>query len=342
MNLLTWRKRPWAWVRKMPQQYRKYSPPPGAFGMTENNELCLLETYAREAFTGRGRIVDLGCWFGATTMSLARGLAANGLVQGKSPIQAFDLFEWQDWMDRLAKQVPLPREYAAGQSFFSEVEQLLAPYRELVNLRQQDLLDYTPDPEPIEFLFIDAMKSWELAQKIVFSFFPLLLEQGSYVVHQDFAFYHALVATNHLLMWHLRDHFRCVHHVPGACSVVFFCTKQCDPQHLSCFRANLFSPDLVGEAYAYCRSCVSRDMRPRLEIAHLSHLIEQGFAEPALRQMDRVSSLPSSHVSQAMLAEVRRAVKARSVAISGADPPVLITWLAQIDAWTTEAMNRRR
>jgi hypothetical protein len=297
--------------------------------MTTDNELQFLETYAREQFTGAGRIVDLGCWFGATTMSLARGLAANRSARAHRTIEAFDLFEWHEWMDAVVQQVSLPRRFKNGESFYEDVQELLRPYGSLVRAEKRDLLRYVPPPVPIEFLFIDAMKSWDLAQTIVSGFFPLLIARTSYVVQQDFAYYFPEIATNHLIMWYLRDHFRCVHHVPQSCSVVFRCIKQPQASALPVFTPKLFTPETIEEAYEYSLACVSPYARTMVGVAKLNFLIEQGHDEASREQMQRLTRC-SSELSEPMLAEVKRAVAKRSL-----EQKFTVNWLAEIDNWAT-------
>ena len=279
--------------------------------MTTDRELCLLETYAREGFRGRGRIIDLGCWYGATTLSLARGLEANRRARAHRIIEAFDTFEWQLWMDPMVELLSLPRRYAAGESFYPEVRELLQPYAHLVRLEAQDLTTYTPRQEPIEFLFVDAMKSWELAHAIVSGFFPLLVPRA-YVVQQDFAYYFPQIATNHLTMWLLRKHFRWVHHVPESCSVVFECLTPPRASELPLLTPNLFTPDMIEAAYDYSRQCVSPDARIMLEVAKLNFHIEQGQVAAAEQQMATVAH-ESSQLTVPMLNEID-AVAGRALA----------------------------
>jgi hypothetical protein len=224
------------------------------------------------------------------------------------------------------------------------VKQLLSPYSEVVRLKRQDLLTYAPAPTPVEFLFIDAMKSWELARKIVCDFFPLLMANRSYVVQQDFAFYHAAVATNHLVMWLLREHFAFVHHVPRSCSVVFRCTKRCEAGHLPLLDPDSFTIEMIEEAYAYSLKCVSPEMRPRLEVAQLGFLIEQGHAAAAQNKMNTIARFPEEW-SIPMLAELKRAVQARLVIESAGPDQRQIEWLHEINLWALqsekEKMSRR-
>src|SRR5260370_4002351 len=149
-------------MESLAQACRDYKRAPGAYSMTTDEELCFLENYARDSYTGAGQIVDLGCWLGATTLALARGITENARATRDHRIEAFDRFVWEDWMSPIAAWAGVQKEYRAGDNFFADVATLLAPYHAAIHLHEQDLLDYRPYGEPIEFLFVDAMKSWAL------------------------------------------------------------------------------------------------------------------------------------------------------------------------------------
>jgi hypothetical protein len=328
MNLFFWRESAGAWLNELGRKYGKYQRPPHAYGMTTDNELQFLETYAREQFRGEGTIFDLGCWYGATTMSLARGLASNDRARAHRTIKAIDLFEWQEWMNPLAQE-SISKHYANGESFYEDVKALLRPYGDLVQVEKVDLMHYIPPASPVEFLFVDAMKNWELAQKIVSGFFPMLISGTSYVVQQDFAYYFSEMATNHLIMWYLRDHFRCEHHVPRSCSVVFRCVKQPKASALPQFVPGLFTLQMIEEAYEYSLACVSDDMRVMVDVAKLNFLIEQGdgHQDAIRRQMKRLAHY-STRLDEPMLPEVRRVA-----AKSGATHRLSSDGLAEINDW---------
>ncbi len=252
--------------------------------MTIPRELAFCESYARECFSGAGRLIDLGCWYGATTFSLARGLTRNRQAKNNRVIEAFDLFIWRKAMEAEAEKIGMPRRYRVGESFYLDVLRLLEPYKEVVRLHQQDLLQYKPTPLPVEFLFVDAMKSWKLAEKIIANFFPLLIPGKSIVVQQDFIFHQPIAATNHLLMWRLRDHFDWLHQIPGSGSVVFVCKKQIEAAELPNLEPESFSLEEIDQAYDYGRACVlEEDRRPYVEAAKLLFLIERGYCEAALK-----------------------------------------------------------
>jgi hypothetical protein len=326
MNFKFWRRSDDDWLGQLGPRFRSYDRPEHSYGMTTANELCMVETYARERFTGRGRIVDLGCWYGATTLSLARGLQQNRRAQSHRRIDALDLFRWEQWMDPIAREIGLPKRYEAGQSFYDDVKDLLSPFGDLVKVEQHDLHDYDPPTVPIEFLFIDAMKDWDLARQIVSGFFPHLIANNGYVVQQDFAYYLPEMATNHLIMWYLRHHFECIYHVPASASVVFRCTRPVLGSSLPVFEPGLFTPEMVEKAYAYSLGCVSREMQPLIETAKLNFLIEQHRHDEARRQMRHLSQA-RMQLTDRMIAEVRRVT---ALAVLAEEPS---RWTGEIDAW---------
>ena len=272
------------WLRKLPRRYKKYRQPAGLWSMTIPRELAFCESYARECFSGRGRIVDLGCWYGATTFSLARGLTRNRRAKENRVIDAFDLFIWKKAMDPVAARLQMPVRYRDGESFYDDVRKLLEPYDKVVRLHQQDLMEYRPTSVPVEFLFIDAMKSWPLAEKIVRDFFPLLIPGTSLVVQQDFVFHHPAAAIIHLLMWRLRDHFEWFHQVPRAGSVVFVSKKRIEADALPELAPETFTLAEIEQAYDYSLGCVLEEHgRVHIQAAKLLFLVERGYYKGALK-----------------------------------------------------------
>jgi hypothetical protein len=245
------------WLASFPHAYASYKRPDRAIAMTTNYELCFVETYARKGFSGKGRIVDLGCWLGATTISLARGLEKNSIVPKQPWIDAIDRFVWDEWMAAVADKIGFANSFQPGDVFYDWVRQRLGKYAAWVNLEKLDLTLATYQAGPIEFLFIDAMKSWPLAGRITHHYSPRLLPGESYLVQQDFAFHHSVVATNHLIMWFLRDHFEWVYHVPRSASVAYRCKRAVIAHDLPQFTESLFTLQDVNDAYNYSFQCAT-------------------------------------------------------------------------------------
>src|ERR1700684_1253803 len=63
------------WLLRAVRRIRGHPEP--IFGMIAQSEIEYLRSYARADYSGSGEIVDLGCWLGATTISLSQGLEKN-------------------------------------------------------------------------------------------------------------------------------------------------------------------------------------------------------------------------------------------------------------------------
>lgn len=281
--------------------------------MTTPNELAFLREYGKCLFRGKGKIVDLGCWFGATSAALADGLKLNASASDADIIEAYDLFDWEDWMEPIKEQIGMKVELSANQCFLAIVEKNLVQYGPRISLHKQDLSHFeAPADWRLEFLFVDAMKNWELADTIAATFFTRMIEGESLMVMQDFAFYDPIVATNHLLMWHLKDFFIPLHHVPDSCSMVFLTIKTPNRSQLIAYSPTSFSEDDVTAAYAYCLPLVQDSMKSSLKVARLCHHLmcqhEQG-------SIQAIAALEGDVLSDPMKATIQR-----SMAETYADP----------------------
>jgi tetratricopeptide (TPR) repeat protein len=129
-------------------------------------------------YQGVGAVVDLGPWLGGSSVALAHGLERSG-KPGK--VQSFDLFEWNPgYMSEYACEL---RE---GDDFQPLFERTTAKFADRIQGHRMDLMQGRWDGGPIEILFVDAAKSWELWRRIVEVFGPALVPGKSRVIHQDF------------------------------------------------------------------------------------------------------------------------------------------------------------
>jgi hypothetical protein len=201
-------------------------------------------------------------------------------------------------MNPIQKAIGGQVEFQSGECFYDRVQKNLARYGNLVSVHKVDLTSYRPpDDWQIEFLFIDAMKNWDLAKSIATNFFPKLLSRDSLVVQQDFAFHHPTVCTNHLMMWHLRNFFEPLHHVPDSCSVVFSTRKTPSRSDLHEYSIDSFDETDVVEAYRHCVPMVQESMRSSLGVAKLCHGL---ICHQALTVTTAVQELSGHQLSQDM------------------------------------------
>lgn len=277
------------WAANLAAQFRKYRRPPGVYAMLSDEEMSFLEQYARYSYTGAGKIVDLGPWLGASTLALARGLAESAHHQEQA-IESFDLFTWEDWMTPIAQALGVPKAHASGDDFFDDTQTLLRPYGHLMRLRRQDLVEQRAFREPIEFLFIDAMKSWPLANAIARAFFPKLLPQRALVVQQDFGHYHPIGATMHVLMWRLRDALQPVLSVPNSTSAVFFVAQPIARPGLTRLDPAKVEPEEVDQAWEYSLRCIGQERWPSVLLCKVLFMVEQGWEEAAHAEAARLAA----------------------------------------------------
>jgi tetratricopeptide (TPR) repeat protein len=168
--------RPWEKVPPAPAVDRVRS-------MLSDQEKRYLTWLASEKYEGWGAIVELGVWLGSSSAALAEGLRRNGRTD---KIYSFDRFVWEDYMAAVASEDLKP-----GDDFLPLYLREIGEYRPWIEARKIDLLDYSWTGGPIEILFVDSAKTWDLTNAILKGFGPYLVPERSRVVLQDFRFPYA-------------------------------------------------------------------------------------------------------------------------------------------------------
>jgi hypothetical protein len=257
-------------------------------GMTSIHERNFVRQYAAQEFKGEGAIVDLGCWMGSFTLPLAMGLRENPRISEPGIfIHAYDLFRWQDWMDLSVTGTRWEGRYREGDDFSDAFVEQIAPVADLVTMHAGDLNKKRWDAaEPIEYLVIDAMKSWELANSVVSNFFPALRPGLSFVHHQDFV--HFFTPWIHLLMYRFRDYFEPRAYVPDG-SFVFAYREQV-PATLLEKRYSFadFSNEEATSAFAYSLGLIPVSAQANVHAARIMMHIHRSDKIGARAELERV------------------------------------------------------
>ncbi len=250
-------------------------------GMTSKAEQDFCTRYGREIYSGEGDVVDLGCWLGSTTITLARGLSENNaFVRAGRTVHAYDLFVWSDWMNESLAGTGISGRFAEGESFLAEFERRSARYSEHIEPHAGDLTKIRWNGGPIEFLLVDAMKNWDLTNAIIHDFYPYLIPGKSLVMHQDFAFW--LVPWIHVLQWRLRDHFEIYDDIQGSTSLVFKLTSPIPVELLTeKYSYKRFSRQDLNSAYEYFLDRVSPAKRPNVAAAKVLWFLDQNDVSEA-------------------------------------------------------------
>lgn len=256
--------------------------------MLSFEERSYLQNYTKYEYTGSGEIVDLGCWLGSSTIPLAIGLNDNSKVDSKEErIHAYDIFIWQPYMNKHLTDTSLEGKYKDGDSFVEEFIERIHPWNHLIQVYPGDINRIGWDKHPIEFLFIDAMKSWELANSILRNFFPSLIPGLSLVVHQDFAnFYQVWI---HLIMYRLRDYIVLLEEHPFLYSSKVFRYIKAIPEELlqNSYSLASFSEKEAEAAFDYSLAITPKKMKPNVAAAKVMYFIQVGNVERAKLELSQ-------------------------------------------------------
>lgn len=201
-------------------QHYRISNPSGQVAvrsMLSAYELALLRAVAQDHYQGWGEIIDGGPLLGAGTNMLAKGLVANSQVKDKTKrIFSFDLF-LRDEMGDTVSDVP-----DRTNSVFEQFMNVNRDYLEQIYISPGDLLRHRWRGAPVEILFIDIAKSWDLNQWVLENWFSCL-RPGSIVIQQDYVYFHQYWI--HITMEVFAEYLRPIDVVYGA-SRVYVCEKQ--------------------------------------------------------------------------------------------------------------------
>jgi hypothetical protein len=247
-------------------------------GMTTRSEQEYFAHYGENIYTGKGEVVDLGCWLGSTTISVVKGLLKNpSFVASKKKVYAYDAFIWYDSMNEPVAGTDLVGKYKEGDSFLDAYKKRTAEYASRIEICAGDLTRIgwkDVNGGDIEFLLVDAMKNWELTNAILRDFYPHLVPGESYVLQQDFA--HYFTVWIHLIHWRLRDYFEFAHDIPNSSSVVFKNVNRIPAELLQKeYSFADFSSEDIDSAIDYSLSLVSDDKKANIEAARIMAYIHQ-------------------------------------------------------------------
>ena len=245
-------------------------------GMTSFEERTYLYEYAKNDYSGTGEIVDLGCWLGSSTISLAMGLEENSNIDSKEKrIHAYDLFVWTEGMKNAKAVVgtPVGEKYNPGDSFLDEYITRIQPWEHLIQVYPGDLTQIGWDnKKSIDYLFVDAMKTWDLANSIIQNFFPYLIPECSFVHHNDWKVFGN--PRVHVLMHSLQEYLVPVAHANPA--MIFKLVKPIPKEKLNIsYKPTSFSDGEIDEAFNYSFDISPTVMHPGIAAAKVKIWVER-------------------------------------------------------------------
>jgi hypothetical protein len=192
--------------------------------MLSGRERGLLYWLARDYYSGAGRIVDGGCFLGGSTAALAAGLRDRPDLPVTSVIASYDRFVVEEYT--LAEFRRCLPNTSVGSSFRSAFDANVAAFTPWVEVREGDICALGWSGEPIEILFLDVVKSWDVNDTVMAEFFPRLIPGVSILVQQDYLF--GSCPWIHISMEVVGDSFRMVDAMPNGSVVYLYQTEMAD------------------------------------------------------------------------------------------------------------------
>ncbi len=152
--------------------------------MLSIRERQVLFWLAQHHVAGYGRVIDGGSFLGGSTAALAAGLAARGDGEWDSTIASYDLFKVEEYT--LAQFGDALPDATIGSSFRPAFDANIAPWARHVEVCEGDAASIGWTGEPIEVLFLDMVKTWELNDFVLAEMLPRLIPGHSVIIQQDY------------------------------------------------------------------------------------------------------------------------------------------------------------
>jgi hypothetical protein len=151
--------------------------------MLSKHERRLLYTLASEYAAGDAAIVDAGCFLGGSTVALLGGVRDRPQPWRGPPVASYDLFGVEPYTIPKFFKDPSVR---AGDSFRDRFDENVAGFGVPHVVYEGDIAEIGWPGGPIDVLFLDVLKTWQLNDSVVRDFFPSLVPGRSVIVHQDY------------------------------------------------------------------------------------------------------------------------------------------------------------
>jgi hypothetical protein len=151
--------------------------------MLSKQERRLLYSLARD-YAGNGAIVDAGCFLGGSTAALLAGVRDRLEPSPGPSVSSFDLFRVEAFT--IPKFFPDDGSVRVGESFRPRFDAHVARFDLPHDVHEGDITKIGWSGGPIDVLFLDVLKSWEINDAVLRDFFPSVVPGRTVIVHQDY------------------------------------------------------------------------------------------------------------------------------------------------------------
>jgi hypothetical protein len=167
--------------------WRDVTLPTDAVGiptMLSKAERRLLYSLARDYAAGDAAIVDAGCFLGGSTAAMLAGVRDRGEPRTGPPVETYDLFRVEAFT--IPKFFGSDRSVQVGDSFRPRFDAHVARFDVPHVVHEGDITEIGWSSGPIDVLFLDVLKSWEINDSVLREFFTALVPGRSVIVQQDY------------------------------------------------------------------------------------------------------------------------------------------------------------
>jgi hypothetical protein len=257
--------------------------------MLSKDERKLLYTLARDYAGDDAAIVDAGCFLGGSTAALLAGVRDRPARWQGPPVASYDLFRVEAYT--IPKFFRDDDSVRAGDSFRARFDANVARFDGPHVVYEGDITTIGWSGDPIDVLFLDVVKTWEVNDAVLRDFFGSLVPGRSVIIHQDYG--SGWLPWIPISVELIGDSLRMIDGMEWG-SHVFFVEDE--------IPATLIENGVGGldldTKFTLADQAVARSsgwVRGMLEIARTELIYERDGTESALRDLARVADRHSQH-----------------------------------------------
>lgn len=222
-------------------------------------EQAWVTRWIRVEYAGHGEIVEMGTLVGASTSAIGRGLRRT--KHRRARVVVYDAFDWR----YVEPDGPLAVLRDQGLSFREIYDQRTRSSRPRnLTVNMGDIRHMGWEQQPIEFLFVDIAKTWDIWNHVRATWLPALVVNGV-IAQQDWA--HSLGPWLHLWHHRWRDHFEPLGHVLRGYTVPFRLTSALPADAFAPEGPEDYSAAEANAAFTWAAGLLDLDKRHEVESA---------------------------------------------------------------------------
>ena len=277
----------WKLIKNQTYQFETKTAKSVCKSMLSQYELALLYMLTKDYYSGQGEILDLGPYLGLSTNVLARGLHQNERLdeqQKAGRIYSFDIFLSEGYERFLGNDIPLTG------SIFQDYLKLNREYLDYLCICPGDLRHFKWISKPVEIVFIDIAKSWELNDWVIKQVFSNLIPGVSIIVQQDYIHFNEYWI--HITMEYFQEYFELLYMLYGASAVYRYI--KAIPKELLRIELEKLSIEKKSSLLDRARAKAPEPVQEVMKIAHAKCLIEHGSYDEAAELLRAVDTKPKT------------------------------------------------